>query len=99
MAFDKARRMFSDHPASVGETYFEHMGQAFRFSAAMAVAAIACFLHGFLPFAFTRTGSRTIADLHDRMVANRSRQTRGTADAESRRQLSDADAEYAGWQI
>lgn len=66
---------FTDHPASVGETYLEHMGQATFFGTRMVAAGVACLLHGLLPFLFTTTGSRTIALLHERMVANRRRKS------------------------
>lgn len=66
-------RLFTDHPASVGETYLEHMGMAGSFGLRMVVAGLACLVHGLLPFLFVRTGSAQIALLHDRMVANRRR--------------------------
>ncbi len=69
----KLARAFGDHPATVGETYFEHLGCALGFAAAMAAGAVACAVHALLPFLFTRTGSSIIADLHDRMVVNRAR--------------------------
>ncbi len=69
----KVLRAFSDHPASVGETYVEHMSQAFGFAGRMFLASLACFLHGLLPFLFVRTGSATITTLYDRMIVNRSR--------------------------
>lgn len=62
---------FTDHPAEVGETYFEHMGQAFSFAAAMFVGACACAIHGLFPFLCLKTGSRTITRLHNEMVAHR----------------------------
>jgi hypothetical protein len=65
-------RLFLDHPRSVGETYFGHQRQAMAFGARMFVGAIACFLHGIVPAAFTKTGSRTVSRLYDRMVVNRS---------------------------
>ena len=68
-------RAFTDHPESVGENYVEHMGSAWGFAATMAVGAIACFLHGVFPFAFQKSGSRRIVELHERMVANRRRHT------------------------
>ena len=37
-------RAFQDHPASVGESYLEHMGQAFSFGSAMVVSGIACLM-------------------------------------------------------
>lgn len=66
-----AKLSFSEHPASVGETYAQHMGSAFGFGARMLIGGFACLVHGLAPFLFTSTGSRTIALLHDRMIANR----------------------------
>lgn len=71
--------LMSDHPASVGETYWQHMWVAFSFGGRMLLAGLACLIHGVLPFAFVRTGSATITDLHDQMVLNRRR--RHTAEA------------------
>lgn len=64
-------RHFREHPASVGESYFEHMGCALYFGGRMLMAALACLLHAFLPFLFQSTGKRTISDLHHRMVTHR----------------------------
>ena len=65
--------LFKEHPDTVGETYMQHMGQAFSFGAAMFVCSIACLLHGFFPFLFVKTSSNVITKLHDRMVVNRDR--------------------------
>jgi hypothetical protein len=65
------RRLFTQHPESVGETYFEHLCAATCFATRMLVGSVACFLHALLPFAFERTGSKCIKELHDRMVVNR----------------------------
>ena len=70
---------FTDHPASVGESYGEHMGMAFGFGGRMIIAGFACLLHGVFPFLFKRTGRRCIEDLHQRMVLHRDR--RACADA------------------
>ncbi|HET9330447.1 MAG TPA: DUF6356 family protein [Steroidobacteraceae bacterium] len=64
-------RAFTEHPASVGESYGEHMGQAVCFGSRMVLAGLACLVHGVLPFLFVRTGSRTINELNERMVRNR----------------------------
>jgi hypothetical protein len=64
---------FTGHPASVNETYVEHLGSAWSFAFRMIGAGIACFLHGLLPFLFSSTGSSAIRELHERMVANRVR--------------------------
>lgn len=65
--------LFTNHPASVGESYFEHMATSFSFSIRMFGGSVACLVHGLLPFLFTRTGSNQIRILHDRMVAHRDR--------------------------
>lgn len=66
-----ARFSFTEHPASVGETYGEHFCVAGRFGAAMLLGGAACLVHAVLPFLFTRTGSGIITRLHERMVVNR----------------------------
>jgi hypothetical protein len=64
-------RAFAAHPASVGETYAEHLVSAVGFGTRMVLAGIACLVHGVLPFLFVRTGSRAIAELNERMIADR----------------------------
>ena len=63
---------FSRHPRSVGESYVEHMGQAWSFALPMVGAGLACLIHGLLPFAFERTGSSCIEALYARMTVRRS---------------------------
>ncbi|MTI08576.1 DUF6356 family protein [Curvivirga aplysinae] len=69
------KNLFTEHPASVGESYFQHMGVALSFTSALAFATFACLMHAFFPFLFVKTGSLKITELHDRMVANRHHQT------------------------
>ena len=69
--------MFTDHPASVGETYVQHLGSASSFGGRMIFAGFACLLHGLLPFLFVRTGRQTIELLYDRMILNRHRRPAG----------------------
>jgi hypothetical protein len=66
-------RAFTDHPATVGETYLEHMHSASWFATTMFVGALACLVHAVLPFACQTSGSRRIKQLHERMVTNRRR--------------------------
>jgi len=65
------QRLFTEHPASVGETYWGHLLRASWFAGKMLVGAGACFIHALLPFLFVKTGSRTITELHSAMVTNR----------------------------
>lgn len=76
--------LFTEHPASVGETYVQHLGSATRFSLAMFGAGLCCLLHGLLPFLFVRTGSSTVTRLYDRMVLNRSRRPLVTGERPAR---------------
>lgn len=64
-------KLFKNHPATVGETYFEHMGTAFTFAARLFGASIACFVHGLFPFLFTSTGSATVKRLYHGMIVAR----------------------------
>ena len=66
-------KCFTEHPASVGETYFGHMFTAFHFGVLLLGAGVACMIHGILPFWFTHTGSSTIRRLHQEMVEFRGR--------------------------
>ena len=62
---------FTDHPASVGESYTQHWTVATRFGLRMIAGGVAAMIHGIFPFLFTTTGSRTIAALHAEIVAKR----------------------------
>jgi hypothetical protein len=72
-------RLFTDHPRSVGETYPEHLRFACRFGFRMVTGGVACFMHGFLPFLFQTTGSRTVLGLHERMTRLRADTVRRNA--------------------
>jgi hypothetical protein len=61
-------RLFTAHPATVGESYTEHFGVATRFGLRMVLGGLACLVHAVLPFAFITTASRTIRELHERMT-------------------------------
>lgn len=65
--------LFSTHPASVGETYGEHLATASGFGFRLIGAGLACLMHGLMPWTFTSTGSRAIRELHERMVTHRVR--------------------------
>ncbi len=71
VAMNTPIRLFTDHPASVGESYWTHCRSALYFSAVMLMGAIACALHAFLPFFCTESGSRRIRFLHEAMVVHR----------------------------
>lgn len=65
------KRMFHDHPAKVGESYFEHMIFAFGFSARLFRAALAAFVHGVVPALHETTASSEVLDMNDEIRARR----------------------------
>lgn len=64
-------KAFTEHPASVNETYFQHMRAAGSFSISLFVATLCCAIHAIFPFLFVKTGSNMIEKLYDRMCVNR----------------------------
>ncbi len=72
-------QLFTQHPSSVGETYFQHMAVAASFGVRMFAGALCCLLHAVFPFLFERTASAIISELHDCMVTNRVRRHPATA--------------------
>jgi hypothetical protein len=69
----RLRRLFTDHPKSVGETYVEHFRAAISFAVRLLAGGAACLVHAVFPFLFKSTGSGFVRELHGRMVINRSR--------------------------
>jgi hypothetical protein len=62
---------FTEHPRSVGESYWQHMGVALSFAGAMLMGAAASLVHAVFPFLCTRTGSRIVLRLHERVTRRR----------------------------
>jgi hypothetical protein len=67
-------RDFQEHPESVGESYAEHWLAAMSFAAALAICAVTCAVHAFIPGLFKHRASACVARLHERMVIHRRRQ-------------------------
>jgi hypothetical protein len=65
------RRLFLDHPRSLGQSYFEHQRNALTFASWMLLASIACFIHSVVPGTFRITGGRIVSMVSDRMLVNR----------------------------
>ena len=66
---------FTKHPASVNETYLQHMGTALFFCGRFCYGATAALVHAFFPFLFEKTGSELISELHEQMVVSRRKST------------------------
>ncbi len=65
-------KLFTDHPASVGESYFGHMAFAGWFASRLFLAGGAALVHAFLPFMFETTASRIVRELYERTHNRRS---------------------------
>jgi hypothetical protein len=60
---------FTAHPASVGESYLQHLRFALRFGARMTAGGLAAVVHAVFPFCFVTTASR----INDELLAMRAR--------------------------
>lgn len=56
-------KIFTQHPASVNQSYFSHLRFALTFGFQMIYGGIACMIHAIFPFLFKSTGSRTVIRL------------------------------------
>ena len=63
------RRPFTEHPASVDETYTEHMRFALGMAGSLAVAAGAALVHAVVPSLCERTASTRIRAMYSRISA------------------------------
>lgn len=68
-------RAFRDHPASVGESYLEHMAFAAWFASKLFLAGGAALIHAVVPPLFETTASGQIRELYHRIEGrNRSKE-------------------------
>ena len=73
---------FTAHPASVGESYFQHGRFAFAFGIRMFLGGLAAMVHAALPFLFVTTASQVLDELNtrrDRGARNANAQSSGSA--------------------
>jgi hypothetical protein len=68
------KKLFTEHPNSIGESYLEHMGQAVRVACKCQLAAATQLIHAVLPFVKPPLNTDVcsmINYLHDKTVAAR----------------------------
>ncbi|MEM7323769.1 MAG: DUF6356 family protein [Actinomycetota bacterium] len=58
------RKAFTDHPATVGETYFEHFGVATHYARELAGASFKAMVHAVIPGLCCTSASDKIKQLH-----------------------------------
>jgi hypothetical protein len=64
-------KAFTEHPRSVGESYWQHMGVALSFAGSLLLGAAASLVHAIFPFLCMRTGSSIVVRLHERVTKRR----------------------------
>jgi hypothetical protein len=57
------KNIFTKHPHSIGETYFQHLKFALSFGWNMVLGGSACIIHAIFPFFFQNTGSDKLFNL------------------------------------
>ena len=57
------KKLFTTHPKSLGETYWQHLWSALRYCGTLLAAFVVCLLHAVLPFLFENTGGNLINKL------------------------------------
>src|SRR6185295_7119639 len=67
-------RLFTSHPASIGESYGSHAFRALKTAARMMAAGAACAVHALFPFLFVHSASDVVTDLHAELTRVRTRQ-------------------------
>ena len=67
---------FTAHPASVGETYLQHMRFAFRFGTRMLAGGTAAVIHSVFPFLCVTTASRINDQLVELRASSHGRRVR-----------------------
>lgn len=51
------KNVFTEHPHSIGESYFQHLFFALKFGSTMVLGGLACIVHAIFPFCCKKTGS------------------------------------------
>ncbi len=64
-------KIFLEHPYSIKENYWQHLGNALKFSFTLFLTSLACLVHALIPCIFTTTTKSTLINLHDKVVVNR----------------------------
>jgi hypothetical protein len=70
-AMNSLQALFTAHPASVNESYLQHMRMSGTFGLWLLLAAACAFVHALLPFMVEKTASGIIRRLYGRMVSHR----------------------------
>jgi hypothetical protein len=64
-------QLFTEHPASVGETYGSHLRAACAIALRLLAGGAGCLVHALLPFLLQRVASDCVRELHERLIVRR----------------------------
>ena len=62
------KNIFTEHPKSLGETYFQHMKFACWLGWSMLMASVAFIIHAIFPFLLQKTGSNILFKVTHRFI-------------------------------
>ena len=65
------RRLFTDHPRSIGMSWGEHGAGAARIALELLGAGLAAAIHAAVPGWFTQTAGRTVTLIHDHIQSRK----------------------------
>jgi hypothetical protein len=65
------KRLFREHPQSLGMSWGSHAIGAVGISTRLIGAGMACLVHAIVPAWFTQTAGRTVTKMHDHMNARK----------------------------
>lgn len=57
------KNIFTEHPHSIGESYWQHFYHAARFGSSMVLGGVACCIHAVFPCFFKKTGSNYLLQM------------------------------------
>jgi hypothetical protein len=61
-------RLFTSHPAAVGESYGKHFSVAIVYAFRLIGAGLCAFVHAVLPFLFETTASTVVKEIYGDLV-------------------------------
>ena len=66
------RNIFTEHPHSLNESYFQHFCFACKFGSQMILGGLACITHAIFPFLCKKTASNYLLSMTDDFVCRMS---------------------------
>jgi len=62
------KNIFTQHPHSIGETYFQHLRYASAHGLRLTLSGMACIIHSIFPFLFVNTASNTVQEVYKHIM-------------------------------